>query len=435
MLRDPDLVARASATLNRSRSSRLIPQPVQTKWLVLASDVHGRYSSRRAQRRDSRKLPAVAALSLLGCVWWTIGIMRWFTRSPVGSSSPGAAATAGVPRPRLPCVSRRWLGARPQPWRWRSALAALVVPTACVCRQSEHRRTAARNHARATTPARIPRPAVSVTPALDARPCWTRLGGSGLLNADQIGKAQLVLLAMMLLPWCAVLAAMFAGSEPAADAWCLYVIFGPEGRSLTLTPATCASSSPRRLSPARQRFVGGVFVLLPTRSACARDRVSVSSVGNWIDSGDCTAGAPVRGAASQREEEIRYLRDALGATFLPETWPAGGLPLRALGQASSTVVSWIVFSETALLTLTVAVRAGSLSSTVRPARTSLWPMLSIVLCLAVFRHHVLRMSFDISSIRYLPVPPLWFAALLATICDCRMVTEGARDADAAARAS
>ena len=107
-----------------------------------------------------------------------------------------------------------------------------------------------------------------------------------------------------------------------------------------------------------------------------------------------------------REDVVAYLRGVLGATFLPEKWPAGGLPVELWVRLRPLLYLDILRSALLMLTLGLAL-APYISSGAKDR-----PPVSIALALLAF---AAAMRLGMTWTRSLPVPPLWFAALLAAL--------------------
>jgi hypothetical protein len=155
------------------------------------------------------------------------------------------------------------------------------------------------------------------------------------------------------------------------------------------------------------RVVAGVVfpllavLILPAAGLCFTNQ-------GWLESGGLI-GRLIGKPRPPSEDEIRYMREILGATFLPAKWPAAGLPADLWAQLRPLM--FVDVLRTALLVVMMLFglaplpKAGEKSNAGSALAATL---LGLAVVLAVF----FRVDF-VEKFAGWPVPRVWFLALLA----------------------
>jgi len=130
---------------------------------------------------------------------------------------------------------------------------------------------------------------------------------------------------------------------------------------------------------------------------------------DWFNH-DGLLGLISRRAQVLRAMDIAYLRHVLGATFLPEKWPAGGISLDLWARLRPLLYLDILRTSILSVAMLFAVPLRKVGE--RPGRQSL-QVTNLVLMLAVFGTVFCNQLSPVSP--RMPVPRLWFLALLACV--------------------
>jgi hypothetical protein len=365
----------------------LIPQPVDPKWLVLAPMCALAFVAAAVGAVFGRS-PAVSALTLLGCAWWAIGSTRWLRRASLW-------ALLAWPLVFLAPIAAR--GAY-RVGGWGAASAVAMVLGAGVLLFQPPAFLGGRR-ARKEGLAPIWRGSQQAT-STAAPERWTWFASCVrfllLCRSGTIGWRLVMFLLivastlMSLLPSSCLLPYMIFTSSAALAA----VYQGETHEFLHTRPFTGG-----------QRLVGGVFV--PAFFALLPLAVMIPFINReWFNHGGLLTGLfklPPLHAST-----LAYMRDVLGATFLPEKWPAEGLSpelwlrVRPLLYMDTLRVALFIIASLFLRT--------PLKFRTRDMRTR-WVTLTLYLVTLI---SALRLSSNSSRpTSALPVPPWWFAALLA----------------------
>jgi hypothetical protein len=146
-------------------------------------------------------------------------------------------------------------------------------------------------------------------------------------------------------------------------------------------------------------FAAFAVLVAPGIAFCLVDR-------HWIDHGGL---GRLLEAGSPNANDIRYLRDVLGATFMPDQWPADGLPLHLWARLRPLL--YLDLSRMTLLSV-AALFAGAPLHGGKSVRG-----LTFLIVLTTFAA-AMRLTpsmVDIFFIAKLPIPSLGFVALLAAV--------------------
>ena len=156
------------------------------------------------------------------------------------------------------------------------------------------------------------------------------------------------------------------------------------------------------------RVVGGVvFPLLLALSLPALGLSFLSQ--DWFESGGLFGHVFKHRPPS--EDDVRYMREILGATFLPANWPTGGLPAALWVQLRPLLL--LDALRTALLLIGMVFGLSPLSrADEKPSLGSLQvaPGVAFLIIFVLFA----RVTFLATFAKW-PVPRLWFLALLAAV--------------------
>jgi hypothetical protein len=372
----------------------LVPQPVPPKWLVLAPVCVGSVAV-AAVTAAGGPASIAAAPAVLGCAWWMAGSARWLHRFGLWA----------------------WLGWLLVPLAPLAAYAAYRIagwgPAAAVgmafgvgALLFQPRAYVGRPLPRPGDPTDAPVPAP--TPVARRAASVGGQGGSTLSTAVRfflvVHETSPALL-LSLLPIIAFMTALPI-SGTALQMFALVAAFigpGIVGRAFSRETQEFLVAKPLARAP---RLVGGamfpllIVLLAPAIAACLVNR-ELFDVGGVL--------GRVVGRHAPIADDIGYLRDVLGATFIPEKWPAGGLPVELWARLRPLL--YMDLARTTCVTLTVFFAVAPFQRTRSADRP---PRLNVVLGLVALAT-VLRLSLAAAALRPLPVPPLWFTALLATV--------------------
>ena len=284
----------------------LVPHPVDNKWLVLAPGCAGAIVPAVVQAVFG-KLPAVSSLPMLGCALWTVGAMRWLRYVPVAFGLPLLAL---APVAAWGAYSVGGWGA--------ASVAALALGIVAIAFQGpltfEDGPRWAQLFARVRDDVRIPREAASR--ADRERAAWLASAVRFLLICTaQLRRFKLV---------AALLVTAFALIQPLpGPALFIWIPFVPwPSFSQTYSHETFEFLRPLPFSRWRRFFGGAVIPLIATLAAPLVMTAYVDL--DWINHEGWSRWLFKSPHAHQ--STLAYLREIMGATFLPEKWPAGGLP-------------------------------------------------------------------------------------------------------------
>ena len=378
---------------NRLAFMALVPQPVQPKWLVLAP-MCALAVVTAAMTPMMGPAPVVATLAVLGSAWWMVGSVRWLH---------GVGRWALVVWPAvLLAPASAYAAYRAAGWGAAAAFAMamgvgalLLQPRAYVGRPLP--RPGETDEEANTAPSRpLLRPIVLAS-AGSASPLVS--GARFFVVASGTSRTFLVLLFALL----AIMGVLCSAPRNVLQPSLLVLLFY-SGRLFggAYTGETREFLAAKPIT-GRARFIGSlalpllVVLIWPATAACLINRHLVDHGGalGWL-----------LGHASPREDEIRFLREILGATFLPEKWPVGGLPVDLWQRLRPLLVLDRV--RTTLLVLTLVFGVAPLAGRARDKRP---PVLNILLMVVVIGAAI-RLDGVATQ---LPIPPLWLSALSAAI--------------------
>jgi hypothetical protein len=279
----------------------LVPQPIANKWLVLVPNCAGAVVPAVVQAVFG-KLPAVSSLSMVGCALWTIGVIRW---------TPFLRLLALPALPLAPLAA--WAAYRMGGWGGASA-AALALGLGAIAFQTRVIFDFTSTPLRARAPARaVGR--VAVSRAGSERAGWLASAVRFLLLCTaQLRKFNLANYGVLV-------AACFLFTIPGMMLFIFVILMRSNALTEAYSGETYEFLRARPFSRG-QRFVGGVLIPLlavvvpPTLALLFVDANSINT-GGLV--GRLFPSWPKHG------QDLAYLRDIVGATFLPDTWPPGGL--------------------------------------------------------------------------------------------------------------
>jgi hypothetical protein len=260
------------------------------------------------------RLPPAVALALLGVAWSTIGTTRWLWR--LGGWSWLALPIFAV-EPAAVYAAQRFAG-------W-GAAAALSIAWAIAVLAFQPRvyvgeplsRLMKSDRLRTGPPARAARRAVSASAGV---------GGSWLASAARFSRINLTgagwsytaAIVFIVVATILVGSIPFIGQGSIAIFWLPVLAAAVASRAYSGDMREFLAARPFK---ARERVGGLVLPLLIPLLAAAAALCAVNP--HWVD-----IGGPfgIWKPHPPRAAHIRYMREVLGATFLPDQWPAGGLP-------------------------------------------------------------------------------------------------------------
>ena len=369
----------------------IVPQPVDTRRLVLVPMCALGLVLALLFAGLGRQ-PALVALALLGVAWWTAAGTRWLWKLrfwplfvlPVLAADPlaayavhraagwGAAAAVSL------VLGIGALVFQPRPYVGESVL-----------RRLEGGRTAAQVPARGTFHGAIS------SLAGDRR--W--FASARRFMEFHVGARAIVLMGS--------LAAVVGLSFPILGSH-LEVLIWPAillGQSLsTVYSGDMHEFLHARPLTAGQRFVGGALpamlipLVVPATAACFVNL-------DWIN--HCGLLGLFKRVAPNASD-VAYLRDVLGATFLPEKWPEAGLAPELWARLRPLLYVDALRAALVIVAILFAVPIRKVGEV--PGRPSV-PVTNIVILLIVFASMV---PLDlVPMMKRLPLHRLWFLALLA----------------------
>ena len=366
----------------------LVPQPVEPKWFVLAPMSVLAVATAAASLFGH--LPAAAAVSWLGCMLWTIGATRWVGRlswwaSLIALPVPAAAAFAA------------WQAYRVAGW-WASgavamafALVALALqPRACVTDGSSRTEGSPRRRA---------------TEAASGRQAASR-GAAGrwpwLASALRYERLTAQSSTLGVIGYC-VVAASAVSSPVFGMGLAFYMMSLFIGGTWNVYSDESAEFLRTRPFSKGQLLVAGTFrplllvLVLPVVALplINLDLINAGGVLGWM-----------KNPSSVHQSTIDFLREVLGATYLPEKWPTGGLTLD-LWLRVRPLLYWDLL-RCALLAVAFQFAMAPLRASRAGRVGGTWLGLAIY-ALAV--RNTFGAHFPL--FKYLPIVPLWLAPLLA----------------------
>jgi hypothetical protein len=382
------------AVTDRVGFMNLVPQRVPTRWLLLAPMCALGLLDSIAMVVAGRG-PAIAVIAAFGCACWIIGATRWLRRiqywplaAPLVLVAPVAAAVV------LRAVG--W-GAATAVSTTLGFAAVAVQPGAWLGAGSARRK--ARGSSKVVARRPVEQRAVSVARRAEASwlvpAAWFMRLVSGPFMRLDVWLFPLAVLGIVTFhyPGCALMLTVFA--VPA------------QGVAAAFSAEAYDFIGPRPFSE-RQRWVGGLaYPLLVTLGFSALMLPCLSL--DWMNGGGLVGRLLNLPFLSQ--PHIGYLRDVLGATFLPEKWPVEGLSQELWTRVRPLL--WLdLFRATLFAVAGLFVRAtiplvggdGKLTRPVSPV--------SFVLLLLV-GVGALRLGTGQSLFSW--VPPWWAAATLAAV--------------------
>jgi hypothetical protein len=372
--------------ISRLAFMTLVPQPVESKWLVLVPNCVAAILL-AAVVAIFGKMPAVAGLPLLGCAFWTIGAMRWLRARSIWLV-PLTLAVAPV------AASAAYQAGG---WGAASAVALVLGLGALAFQPPVFFDTAA-----------TPSPARSLAP-IAARP----------FGAVSRGGRERALWLKSAIRYLLVCTAGFRPIKVATFAFCAgtYLVMAVPGIGLFMlisavpTDALKETYSCERfqfLRPIpftrRQRFVGGLVIPLLLMIAVPESMMAYVDI-DWINH-DGLLGRLFRSPI--HDSTLTYLRDVVGATFLPEKWPAGGLSHDLWPRLRPLL--WLDLLRVVCIQLAYLFGAAHLTGGSGRALSGV-----TLLGFAIQMVALLGAIASLIPNRFVPVPPLWFAALLAAV--------------------
>jgi len=391
----------ATYSLERQLADRLaflslIPQPVPTKWLVLAPMCALGLLTALASGALSSKAPAISILALLGSAWWMVGSARWLHRFGPWIV---VACVFVLLAPVASFVAYRVGG-----WAAAAAVAMALGVGALLFQPNAYvgpglrRRPGEKEERSVAPPVPQSRRAASVAPAKRG----SALAASGRFVIVSMEASPWFLALLFLLM--GVMGLMSTHRNTLHPSYLMLAVFvGTKLIAKTYSNDTqdFLGTIPIARGP---RVIGGVvFPLLLILFGHVVAALMISR--ELLDQGGLLGR--LFGRTSPNDDTIGHLREVLGATFLPEKWPAGGLSIDLWLRLRPLL--YMDLLRSALLFLTLVFAAVPFVATVRGEK--LRPPLNIVLVLLVVAS-ALRLDRMLTS---LPIPPLWFAALLAVV--------------------
>jgi hypothetical protein len=369
----------------------LVPQRVPGQWLVLAPMCAAAVVA--ALVMTLLGLSVAGACLFLGCGLWAIGAVRWVGRSA------------------------SWF------WSWLPAPLVVVAPLVAraVYRAGGGQAAAATSMALGLGLLAF-QPRAYLGPGLDkqapgdgvgiAPRAASRQAVSGSAGERAVWLVSAIRFMNLSAPYSRLLTAMWLAlgvlplllSGWAGQMIMLFVIALPTQAVSTVHSRESFEFLHPRPFTRGQQMVGGVVI--PVAMALVMPAIAIAQIDlDWINAGgfiDRWLSKP--GYAHQ--STLDYLRDAVGATFLPEKWPAGGLTTAMWAQLRPLL--WLDLLRLALLTLaSLLCRPSGLSyATQRLGLATSMPLMFVTFACA------LRLSSGPEVLGPLPVPPLWFVALL-----------------------
>ncbi|HXU06106.1 MAG TPA: hypothetical protein VN903_34365 [Polyangia bacterium] len=383
----------------------MAPQSVDAKWLVLAPMCVLAIAFTGGLALGP--LPAIAALTLLGLAWWTIGSARWLLRLRAGLLMALPILLAGF--------GATYLAHRAGGWGVAAAVAIVCgifalafQPRVVFDAASPPRRRRAASDVEIIAPAR--EDAVSRT-SRDRAPWLMSAVRFLLLNTAQLRRFNIVMfVAMSVFTLTRIVPGM------AVFGW---VLFAPKGAVNNAYSREQVDFIRARPFSGSQRFFGALVIpllialVVPVVMIASTDLDAINNgnlIGRLLDT------------MPSHDTTLAYLRDALGATFLPEKWPDGGLTQETWLRLRPLL--WFDFLR-AVAIIVAAMFSAALAGSGRFFTYLLFQLPALAAAI--------RLSMP-GVIDRLPVPPLWFTALLAALAIAnfawRVRRENAPDAGA-----
>jgi hypothetical protein len=375
----------------------IVPQPVPARWLLLAP-MCGLGLLYSVASVVAGRGPAAAVIAAFGCACWIVGATRWLRRIPYW---PFAVPLV----PAVPVAAAFVL--RAFGWGATTVMSA-ALGLAAIAFQP-------RAWLGAGSEARTPRgrTPVAARPGV-ARQAVSTSGrdGEGWLATTarfmRLVCTPTVRLDQFMVPFAVLFILLF--QYPGSSLF--IVVFGVPAYVISVAFSSEAHEffEPLPLS-GTQRWVGGLaYPLLVTFGLLLLMLPCLSL--EWMNGGGLP-GRLIKHTVFGRPS-TGYLRDVLGATFLPEKWPAGGLSPEQWSRVRPLL--WLDLLRTALFTVaSLFVRAtfplpGDDKTRTPIPRVDLVLFLLIGVCVMLFSTHRLFVNW---------LPSWWFAAILAAVAVAR----------------
>lgn len=381
-----------------------LAQPIDTRRLVLVPMCALAFATTAAVAVQGR-MPLTVALAALGTAWWTIASTRWHLTLrfwPLYAVPLLAGEPAGV-------YAIHRLGG----WGLAATVsmvlgigALMLQPRAYVGEPLKRRQE--RGRPQLGTSARVAGQAISGR--VGASGSW--LASAGRFSQLTFGGHWWSLPAVLLLVAGIGLMFPIQGYRMNLFLW-LSVI---PGRALARAYSGKEQEFIRtRPFGGKEHFVGGalphlmLLLLAPATALCFLTL-------DWINHGGLLG--LLMHLDGPHSEDVRYMREALGAVFLPEKWPAGGLTGDLWVRLRPLLCLDLL--RTALLMLAMAFAIPIDKGGEKLGGRSI-ALTNVVMGLAVLGA-MIRMTFFF-AFKSVPMPPLWFAAVLAAATVANWVSQ------------
>jgi len=371
----------------------IVPQPVDTRRLLLVPMCTLGFVMTAALAIGQRLPPAVA-LTLLGVAWSTTAATRWFWKLrfwpllvlPVLATAPAAAYAAhhvvgwGAAAVVSMTLAIGALAFQPRPYVG-ERLSRLL----------NGGRTPARDLvARRAVPGAI---SAAVSDRGRRSMLFTEFGLGRILTIIMtVAGVVLGMLFPVLGPrqeilFCPILAGMALAGAHAGD---MYEFLRP-------LPYSRRRHFVRSVAPALL-----IVLLVPATALCFVNL-------DWFNHGGLL-GLFSRRHGAPTAQDIGYLRHVLGATFLPEAWPEGGLSGDLWARLRPLLYLDILRTFILMIAVLFAVPIRKVGERYGHQKVQ---VMSLVILLAAFSAMLCNGFASLS--RRVPVPPLWCLALLACV--------------------